>query len=181
MARTRALFVTVVLLSFFVSGAVWANDSAEAFMSATFGLSSARTQRRMEKSGAVAFDFVRDGRLTMKGTFENRSAIFMFGFHNRRGLNHKSVYIASSGDAESDRRFYDAFRQAYNLRFGTTAERAAPNRTARGRIILQNTWRPNKDTIISLSYNPEITNRFPGDSPSDRPIRIIYNYTRWTQ
>ena len=150
-------------------------------MSATFGLSSARTQRRMENSGAVALDFIRDGMLTMKGTFENRSAIFTFGFHSRRGLNHKAVYIASSGNAESDRRFYDAFRQAYNARFGTTPERAVPNRTARGRIMLQNSWTPNRDTIILLSYNPEITNRFPGDSPADRPIRLVYNYTRWTR
>ena len=176
----RVLFAAAVFLSLFVSSAVWANDSAEAFMSATFGLSASRAQTRMENSGAVAFDFLRNGRLTMKGTFEHRSAIFIFGFHNKRGLNHKSVYLASSGNAASDRALYNAFREAYNVRFGKTDERAIESRTARGRITLQSSWQPNKDTIISLSYNPEMTNRFPGDSPRDRPIRLIYNYTRWT-
>ena len=150
-------------------------------MSATFGLSAARTQRRMENSGAVAFDFPREGRLVMRGTFEHRSAIFVFGFHNRRGLNHKSVYIASSGNAATDMAFYEAFRDAYNIRFGNTDERAAPNRRVRGRIALQNAWRPNRDTVIMLSYDPEITNRFPGDSTGERPIHLTYNFTRWTQ
>ena len=160
--------------------AAWANDSAEAFMSATFGLSSSRTQKRMENSGATASDFIREGRLTMKGTFEYRSAIFIFGFHAKKGLNHKSAYIASSGNAQNDRALYDAMREAYNIRFGTTEERATPNLRAKGRIMLRSTWKPNKYTIISLSYNPEITTRFPGESPGDRPIHIIYNYTRWT-
>ena len=179
-ARIGAIFLTAVFLSFFVPSAAWANDSAEAFMSATFGLSADRTQRRMENSGAVAFDFVRVGRLTMRGTFEHRSAIFVFGFHSRRGLNNKAVYIASSGNAESDRAFYDAFREAYNARFGRTEERALQNMRARGRITLQSSWRPNRDTIIMLSYNPEITERFPGNSPGSRPIHLVYNYTRWT-
>jgi len=166
--------------SFFVRAA-WANDSAEAFMSVTFGLSSSRTQTRMENSGATVVSPLGDGRLTMRGTFEHRPAIFIFGFHNRRGLNHKSVYIASSGSADLDRAFYDAFREAYNIRFGRTDERALPHRRVRGRITFQNTWHPNRDTIISLSYDPEATNRFPGDSPRDRPIRLVYNFTRWTQ
>ena len=177
----RVLFAAALFLSLFVSRVVWANDSAEAFMSATFGLSSARTQTRMENSGAVALDFIRNGRLAMKGTFEHRSAIFVFGFHNKRGLNHKAVYLASLGNAASDRALYDAFREAYNARFGRTDDRAVESKTARGRITLQSTWRPNKDTSISLSYNPEITNRFPGDSPNARPIRLVYNYTRWTK
>jgi hypothetical protein len=96
-------------------------------------------------------------------------------------LNHKSVYLASSGDAASDRALYNAFREAYNARFGTTPERPLPNRRAKGRIMMQNSWKPNKDTIISLSYNPEITNRFPGDSPGNRPIHLSYNYTKWTK
>ena len=150
-------------------------------MSATFGLSAARTQKRMENSGAVALDYLRDGRLTMQGTFEYRSAIFSFGFHNKKGLNHKSVYLASSGNAASDRALYDALRQAYNARFGKTEERAAQNVRVKGRITLQSSWKPNKDTIISLSYNPEITSRFPGNSPSSRPIHLIYNYTKWTK
>ena len=161
--------------------AAWAGDSAEAFMSATFGLSAARTQKRMERSGAVAADFVREGRLTMKGAFEYRPALFLFGFHAKKGLNHKSVYIASSGNAAADRTLYDAFREAYNIRFGETAERATSNTRAKGRIVLRSTWKPNKDTIISLSYNPEITTRFPGESPRDHPLHIIYTYTKWTK
>jgi hypothetical protein len=158
-----------------------ADDSAEAFMSATFGLSAARAQKRMERSGAIASDFVREGRLTMKGTFEYRPAIFIFGFHAKKGLNHKSAYIASSGDAASDRVLYDAFREAYNIRFGETKERATSNARATGRIMLRSTWKPNKDTFISLSYNPESAHRVPGESLGDYPIHIIYTYTKWTK
>jgi hypothetical protein len=158
-----------------------AADSGEAFMSVTFGLSSARTQKRMENSGAAAADFVRNGRLTMKGTFEGRSAIFVFGFHAKKGLNHKTVYIASSGDAAVDRALYDGFREAYNIRFGKTDERAAQNLRAKGRIMLRNNWKPDKNTIISLSYNPEAKNRFPAESPADYPIHLSYNFLKWTR
>jgi hypothetical protein len=178
-ASVRSIFLAAVLLSLSVSSAGWANDSAEAFMSATFGLSSARTQKRMENSGAVASDYIRGGRLSMKGTFEQRSAIFVFGFHSKRGLNHKAVYIASSGNAASDRALYEAFREAYNARFGRTDERATQNLRAKGRITLQSSWKPDKDTVIMLYYNPEITDRFPGVSPGSRPIHLIYNFSRW--
>ena len=179
---TLILMLILILTTPVMSGsAVAAGDSAEAFMSATFGLSAARAQKRMEQSGATAADFVREGRLTMKGTFEYRSALFVFGFHAKKGLNHKSAYIASSGDAGSDRAMYGALREAYNARFGVTEERAASNIKAKGRIMLRSTWKPNKDTIISLSYNPEVTHRFPGDSPGDRPLHLIYTYTKWTK
>ncbi|MDR1874676.1 MAG: hypothetical protein LBQ90_06665 [Synergistaceae bacterium] len=167
--------------AFFPREAAGAGDSAEAFMSATFGLSSARTQKRMEKSGAVASDFVREGRLTMKGTFEFRSAVFVFGFHAKNGLNHKAVYIASSGNAEEDRALYDALREAYNVRFGKTNERPATNARTKNRIMLQSNWKPDKYTIIALSCNTGATNRFPGDSPGARPIHLIYNFTKWTK
>lgn len=150
-------------------------------MSATFGLSSARTQKRMEQNGAVAADFVRDGQLTMNGTFESRSAIFMFGFHAKKGLNHKAVYITSSGIAASDRALYEGLRKAYNIRFGVTEERVAANQRVKGRIVLRSVWKPDKDTVIALFYDPENTNRFPGASPGGRPIHLIYNYTKWTK
>jgi hypothetical protein len=175
------VFCVLSLFPFFSPSVACAGDSAEAFMSATFGLSAARTQKRMERSGATADDFVRQGQLAMKGTFEYRPALFLFGFHTKKGLNHKSVYIASSGNAAEDRALYDAFREAYNIRFGETGERATSNARAKGRIMLKNTWKPNKDTIISLSYNPEITTRFPGQSPRDHPLHIIYTYTKWTK
>ena len=168
------------LLSVFTEAA-WAGDSSNAFMSATFGLSATRTQRRMEQSGAVALDFLRQGRLTMKGSFENRSAIFVFGFHNRRGLNHKAVYLASSGRAQEDRALYDGLRLAYNIRFGETTERTPVSLRARNRLTLRSLWQPNRDTNILLTYDPQNTNRFPGNSPLDRPIHLTYTYTRWTR
>lgn len=156
-------------------------DSAEAFMSATFGLSESRTQKRMERSGATASGFAQKGILTMKGTFEYRSALFTFGFHPKKGLNHKAVYIASTGDPDADRALYEALRQAYNIRFGTAQERATSNIRAKGRIVLGSTWLPNKYTTIALSCNPEMTERFPGDSPGKRPIHLIYTYSKWTR
>ncbi|MDR3265810.1 MAG: hypothetical protein LBT15_07360 [Synergistaceae bacterium] len=173
------LFILFLSATVLLCGAE-AADSAEAFMSATFGLSSARTQKRMENSDAVASDFIRDGRLTMKGLFESRPAIFVFGFHAKKGLNHKAAYIASSGDAQADRAFYDALREAYNASFGKTDERAAENIQAKGRLMLRNAWKPNQYTTIALSYNPAITERFPGDSPGGRPIHLLYTYTKWT-
>jgi hypothetical protein len=173
-----AVALLLVFFAFFTSSA-WASDSSDAFMSVTFGLSSARTQKRMEQSGAVAADFVRSGQLTMKGTFEYRPTLFLFGFHAKRGLKYKTAYIASSGDARSDRALYDGLRQAYGIRFGVTQERVAPNPRIKGRILLSSAWRPDKYTLIALSYNPEITNRFPGESPGDYPIHLSYVYTKW--
>ena len=179
-----ALLVVFFMISFFSilfspDAAEADNDSSEAFMSATFGLSSARTQKRMERSGAVAADFIRNGQLTMKGTFEYRRAIFVFGFHAKKGLNRKTTYIASQGDASSDRALYDGLRQAYGIRFGVTEERVATSPGAKGRIMFHSTWRPDKNTTIALSYNPEIANRFHGESPGDYPIHLSYIYTKW--
>jgi hypothetical protein len=180
--RKRAAFVAFFVLFLFVfPSASQAGGSADAFMSVTFGLSSARTRKRMENSGAAATDFIRGGRLTMKGTFEGRAAIFVFGFHAKKGLNHKTAYIASSGDPSADRALYNAFREAYNIRFGKADERAAQNLRATGRITLRSNWKPDKDTIISLSYNPEAKNRFPGESPGDYPIHLAYNFLKWSQ
>jgi hypothetical protein len=181
-ALKRVAFTASFLLFLLAqSSGSWAADSGEAFMSVTFGLSSARTQKRMENSGAAAGGFVRDGQLTMKGIFEGRPAIYVFAFHAKKGLNHKTVYIASSGDAASDRALYNGFREAYNIRFGKTDERAVQNLRAAGRIMLSSSWTPDKNTIISLSYNPEITNRFPGESPGDYPIHLSYNFLKWSQ
>lgn len=176
-ARFLALLVFALLS---LPREVFAKDSADAFMSVTFGLSSTRTQKRMEQSGAEAADFVRSGRLTMKGLFESLPSIFVFGFHAKHGLNHKTAYIASSGNPNSDRAFYEALREAYNIGFGTTDEKMSENLRAKGKLIYRSSWKPNKDTIISLTYNPEAKNRFPGESPGDYPIHISYNYLKWT-
>jgi hypothetical protein len=180
-SKRAALIVFFALFLFALPFASWGGDSAEAFMSVTFGLSSARTQKRMENSGAVAADFVRGGRLSMRGTFEGRAAIFVFGFHAKKGLNHKTAYIASSGDPSLDKALYNGFREAYNIRFGKVEERAAQNLRATGRITLRSNWKPDKNTIISLSYNPEAKNRFPGESPGDYPIHLVYNFLKWSQ
>lgn len=179
--RISVLILLSLLCGIFSPCTARANDSAEAFMSATFGLSAARTQKRMENSGATASDFVREGRLTMNGTFEWRSAIFVFGFHPKKGLNHKSVYIASTGNAQEDRALYDALREAYNIHFGEAKERASSNIRTTGKIVLRSNWKPNKDTVIALSYDPEVTERFPGESPGKRPIHLIYTYMKWTK
>jgi hypothetical protein len=135
----------------------------------------------MEQSGAAAIDFERGGRLSMKGIFEGRPAAFVFGFHAKKGLNHKTVYIASLGDAASDKALYEGLQEAYDIRFGKTDERAAPNLRAKGRIMLRSNWKPDKDTVISLSYNPEVNNRFPGSSFGDYPIHLSYNYLKWSR
>ncbi|MDR1741568.1 MAG: hypothetical protein LBR38_06965 [Synergistaceae bacterium] len=170
--------ILVICLLFRLAPA-WADgDSAEAFMSATFGLSSTRTQKRMETSGASVAAFSRAGQLTMKGTFESMPAIFVFGFGEKKGLNHKSAYIGSTGDAASDRQLYDAFRAAYNERFGTVKEITVQHPRVKGRIAIRSNWTPDKYTMITLSYDPEVVKRFPGDSPGDYPIHLIYNYLK---
>lgn len=164
---------------------VWARpsgaapDSAEAFMSATFGLSSKRTQLRMERSGAEASGYIRDGQLSMEGLFEGRPAVFVFGFHAKKGLNYKAVYLTSTGNGDADNALYEALRWAYTARFGGTKETPLPNVWAEGRLMFRNVWEPDRHTTIALSYNPEATNRFPGSSPGARPIHLIYTYSKW--
>lgn len=148
-------------------------------MSATFGLSSKRTQLRMERSGAEASGYIRGGQLSMKGLFEGRPALFAFGFHPKKGLNYKAVYLTSTGKADEDDALYDALRRAYNARFGATREAPLPNIWAEGRLLLRNVWEPDRHTTITLSYNAEATNRFPGASPGQRPIHLTYSYSKW--
>ena len=156
-----------------------ASDSAEAFMSAIFGLSAKRTQLRMERSGAEASGYLRNGQLTMNGLFEGRPAVFEFGFHSKKGLNHKAVYLTSTGSRDEDNALYEALRRGYAARFGTTKEEPLANVWAEGRLLLRNVWEPDRHTTIVLTYNPEAANRFPGSSPGDRPIHLIYHYSRW--
>ena len=158
-----------------------APNSAEAFMSITFGLSSKRTQLRMERSGAEASGFIRDGQLSMEGLFEGRPAVFVFGFHAKKGLNYKAVYLTSTGNGDEDNALYDALRRAYVARFGKTKEAPLPNVWAEGRLMLRNVWEPDRHTTITLTYNPEATNRFPGSSPGDRPIHLTYAYSKWNK
>ena len=173
--RLLFLFLAVSLLPLPAS----AYDSAEAFMSATFGLSSKRTQLRMEQSGAEATDFLREGRLSMKGLFEGYPTLFIFAFHPKKGLNYKAAYLASTGDPQADQSFYEALRTAYTLRFGTVQERPLPNLRVEGKLMFRSVWTPDPYSTISLSYDPKATNRFPGDSPGARPIHLIYSFSKW--
>lgn len=150
-------------------------------MSVTFGLSSKRTQLRMERSGAEASGFIRGGQLSMQGLFEGRPAVFSFGFHAKKGLNYKAVYLTSTGNGDEDNALYDALRRAYTARFGRTKEAPLPNIWAEGRLMLRNVWEPDRYTTIALTYNPEATNRFPGSSPGDRPIHLTYAYSKWNK
>ena len=179
MRRSTWLYALLLLCLVTVRPSSAAPDSAEAFMSVTFGLSSKRTQLRMERSGAEASGFIRDGWLSMEGLFEGRPAVFVFGFHARKGLDYKAVYLTSTGDGDEDKALYDALRRAYTARFGNTKESPLPNTWAEGRLLLNNVWEPDRYTTVTLSYNPEATNRFPGNSPGARPIHLIYQYSRW--
>ncbi len=171
------LCITSIIFSF-VNSAL-AQECAEAFMSATFGLSAKRTQLRMEGSGALASGFIKDGRLSMTGLFEGRPTIFAFVFHDKKGLKYKAAYLTSTGKASEDFAFYSSLRDAYNMRFGSVQERPLPSLNAGGRVMYRNVWTPDKNSTITLSYDPEATNRFPGDSPAKRPIHLIYDFSKW--
>jgi hypothetical protein len=165
--------------AFFPREAAGAGDSAKAFMSATFGLSSTSTRHNMERSGAVVSNVAREERptikgrprprsareksgrerLTMKGRFKLRSATFVFEFLDRDGLNYKAAYIASSGNAEKDLALYNALRKEFNARFGKTHDERFSAKTC--------TWFEDRHTTITLSCNT-------GASPGAHSIRLIY-------
>ena len=155
-----------------------ASNSADAFMSLTFGLTYSRVQKRMENSGATVLT-PRKESLTMDGMFEGYPAMFIFGFHNKKILKSKAVYIMSMGDAEADRKFYSAVQKAYNAYYGSGKETpTASNRTA-GKIMLRNVWTPDRYTTITLTYNPEMSKRFAGTSLNSRFLQLICKYAKW--
>lgn len=155
-----------------------AKNSADAFMSLPFGHTFARTKLRMERSGASAKSQSGDF-LAMEGFFEGRPAVFHFSFDSKKGLKGKTLYLQSTGNASEDSRFYEALMQAYNYQYGKTDERPLPNTWAEGKIMMRCIWTPDRWTTITLTYNPEATVRFPGPSPKDRPIHLIYAYSKW--
>ena len=155
-----------------------ASNSADAFMSLPFGHTFARTQKRMEKSGATTIT-PRKESLTMQGMFEAYPATYIFGFYKKKLLNSKSVYLQSLGDSEQDEQFYLALQRAYNASYGSVKETPSTSTRASGKIALRNVWTPNRYTTITLAYNPQASKRFPGSSLSDRVIQIIYKYDKW--
>ena len=111
-----------VIFCLTLSGAAFpATNSSEAFLSLPFGHTYARTQKRMENSGAKVLTPRKDS-LTMEGMFENYPATFIFGFHKNKLLKSKSVYLQSMGNAEYDKTFYEALRKGMNALYGKTNE-----------------------------------------------------------
>ena len=174
MKKTFVILILITLAS--VSYAV--TNSSEAFLSLPFGHTYARTQKRMENSGATVLT-PRKESLTMEGMFEGYPATFIFGFHKNKILKTKSLYLQSMGNKEQDKNFYNALQKAYNAKYGSGHETPMANTRKAGKIMLKNIWTPNKYTTITLTYNPENSRRFPGRSMSDRFIQVIYKYSKW--
>ncbi len=171
-------FMCALLLIISFAGESYAANSADAFMSLTFGLTYARVQKRMEKSGAVVTT-PRKETLTMSGMFEGYPATYIFSFHKNKILKYKSVYLQSMGSAENDRIFYEAVQKAYNAYYGSGKETPTANTRAAGKIMLQNVWTPDRYTTITLTYNPEMSKRFPGNSLGSRFLQLICKYDKW--
>ena len=153
-------------------------NNSEAFMSLTFGLTYERVQKRMTNSGATVITPRKDT-LTMSGMFEGYPATFIFGFHKKKLLKTKALYLQSMGNAEADRKFYEAVQKSYNAYYGSGRETPTANTRAAGKIMLRNVWTPDKFTTITLTYNPEMSKRFPGSSLSSRFLQLIHKYDKW--
>lgn len=179
MKKIFSVIVIILSCMYIFSGTAEAlSNSSEAFLSLPFGHKFARTQKRMENSGAKVLTPRKDS-LTMEGFFEGYPATFVFGFYKKKLLNSKSVYLQSMGDAEYDRKFYEALQKGFNSSYGSTREAPSASTRKSGKIILQNVWTPDRYTTITLTYNAEASKRFPGNSLSGRFIQISYKYSKW--
>ena len=175
MKKFLCVFLLIVCLSCEANAA---SNSADAFMSLNFGLTYARVQKRMENSGAIVLT-PRKESLTMDGMFEGYPAMYVFGFHNNKILKSKAVYVMSMGNADNDRKFYDAVQKAYNAYYGSGKETPTANTRAAGKIMLRNIWTPDRYTTITLTYNPEMSKRFAGTSLNSRFLQLICKYDKW--
>lgn len=175
---TRKFLCALFLVVCLAGEAFPASNSADAFMSLTFGLKYARVQKRMENSGANTITPRKDT-LTMEGMFEGYPATFVFGFHNKKILKSKAVYIMSMGNADNDRKFYEAVQKAYNAYYGSGRESPIASTRTKGKIMLRNIWTPDRYTTITLSYDPEMSKRFAGKSLSSRFLQLICKYDKW--
>ena len=159
-------FLCVFLFLLTLTGEAFpASNSSEAFLSLPFGHTYARTQKRMENSGAKTLTPRKDS-LTMEGMFESYPATFIFGFHKNKLLKSKAVYLQSMGNA-------------VNALYGKSRETPTANTRAAGKIMLKNVWTPDRYTTITLTYNPEMSKRFPGSSLNSKFIQVIYKYDKW--
>ena len=152
------------------------SNSSEAFLSLPFGHSFARTQKRMEKSGAKVLT-PRKNSLTMEGFFEGCPARFIFVFYKNKFLSSKAVYLQSTGNPENDRKFYQALERGFNSSYGTTT--ASPSVSPRNskKIILRNVWTPDRYTTVILAYNPDASKKPFNNSNSF--LDIIYKTSKW--
>lgn len=172
-------FLLTVIFCFAVFGEAFAaTNSSEAFLSLPFGHPYARVQKRMENSGAKVLTPRKDS-LTMEGMFESYPASYIFGFHKNKIMNSKSAYLQSMGNAEYDKKFYEALQKGMNVRYGKGHETPTANTRSAGKIMLKNVWTPDRYTTITLTYNPEMSKRFPGSSLTSKFIQIIYKYDKW--
>ena len=172
-------FICALIFCLIISGeALAATNSSEAFLSLPFGHPYARVKKRMENSGAKVLTPRKDS-LTMEGMFEGYPASFIFGFYKNKIMNSKSVYLQSMGNAEYDRRFYEALQKGLNALYGKGSENPTANTRSSGKIMLRNVWTPDRYTTITLTYNPEMSKRFPGSSLTSKFIQIIYKYDKW--
>ncbi|MBQ7155805.1 MAG: hypothetical protein IJR85_09665 [Synergistaceae bacterium] len=174
----RRLLCTILLILCIACEAQAASNSADAFMSLTFGLKYARVQKRMENSGANVITPRKDT-LTMEGMFEGYPATFVFGFYKKKILKSKAVYVMSMGKADEDRRFYEAVQKAYNAYYGSGKESPIASTRTSGKIMLRNIWTPDRYTTITLSYDPEMSKRFAGNSLNSRFLQLICKYDKW--
>ena len=115
----------------------------------------------------------------MEGMFEGYPATFIFGFYKNKIMNNKAVYLQSMGNADYDRRFYEALQKGMNASYGRGSETPTANTRSSGKIMLKNVWTPDRYTTITLTYNPEMSKRFPGSSLTSKFIQIIYKYDKW--
>ncbi|MBQ2617025.1 MAG: hypothetical protein IJG51_10175 [Synergistaceae bacterium] len=174
----RKILCAILFFIILTGEAFPASNSSEAFLSLPFGHTYARTQKRMENSGAKTLTPRKDS-LTMEGMFESYPAMFIFGFYKNKLLKSKAVYLQSMGNAEYDRKFYEAMQKGMNALYGKTNETPTANTRAAGKIMLKNVWTPDRYTTITLTYNPEMSKRFPGSSLNSKFIQVIYKYDKW--
>lgn len=174
----KKILCAVILCVIFAGESFPASNSSEAFLSLPFGHTYERTQKRMENSGAKVLTPRKDS-ITMEGMFEGYPATFIFGFYKNKLLKSKSVYLQSMGNADYDRKFYEALQKGMNAMYGKTKETPTANARAAGKIILKNVWTPDKYTTITLTYNAEMSKRFPGSSLTSKFIQVIYKTDKW--
>ena len=174
----RKILYAVIFCVILAGEAFPASNSSEAFLSLPFGHTYARTQKRMENSGAKVLTPRKDS-LTMEGMFESYPATFIFGFHKNKVLKSKAVYLQSMGNADYDKAFYEALQKGMNALYGKTQETPTANTRAAGKTMLKNVWTPDRYTTITLTYNPEMSKRFPGSSLTSKFIQVIYKTDKW--